>query len=78
MYGAPARGATVTLQSNLRTHAKTIDAGSGYLCQMEPVAHYGIRDSEKNISVKIVWTDGSSQLIEINELNKTIEVNQKK
>mgnify|MGYP003315723455 CR=1 FL=1 len=34
--------------------------------------------SEKNISVKIVWTNGSSQLIEINELNKTIEVNQKK
>ena len=77
-YGAPARGATVILNSNLRNHAKTIDAGSGYLCQMEPVAHYGIRDSEKNISVKIVWTDGSSQLIKINEFNKTIEVNQKK
>ena len=25
-YNAPARGATVTLKSNLRTHAKTIDA----------------------------------------------------
>ena len=77
-FGAPARGATVILNSNLRNHAKTIDAGSGYLCQMEPVAHYGIRESEKNISVKIVWTDGSSQSIKINELNKTIEVNQKK
>ena len=39
-FGAPARGATVTLHTNLRNHAKTIDAGSGYLCQMEPVAHY--------------------------------------
>ena len=77
-HGAPARGATVILNSNLRDHAKTIDAGSGYLCQMEPVAHYGIREREKNISVKIVWTDGSSQSIKINELNKTIEVNQKK
>ena len=77
-HGAPARGATVILNSNLRDHAKTIDAGSGYLCQMEPVAHYGIRDSEKNISVKIVWTDGSSQSLNINEFNKTIEVNQKK
>ena len=77
-YGAPARGATVILNSNLRDHAKTIDAGSGYLCQMEPVAHYGIRESEKNISAKIVWTDGSSQLLKINEFNKTIEVNQKK
>jgi hypothetical protein len=77
-YGAPARGATVILNSNLRNHAKTIDAGSGYLCQMEPVAHYGIRESEKNILVKIVWTDGSSQLIKINEFNKTIKVSQKK
>ncbi len=77
-FGAPARGATVILNSNLRNHAKTIDAGSGYLCQMEPVAHYGIRKSEKNITVKIVWTDGSSQLLKINELNKTIEVNQNK
>ena len=31
--------------------AKTIDAGSGYLCQMEPVAHYGIREGEKDFKV---------------------------
>ena len=37
--------------SNLRKHAKTIDVGSGYLCQMEPVAHYGIR-KVKNVSFK--------------------------
>ena len=37
--GAPARGATVTLISNKRKHAKTIDSGSGYLCQMEPVSY---------------------------------------
>ena len=77
-FGAPARGATVILNSNQRNHAKTIDAGSGYLCQMEPVAHYGIRKNEKNISIKIVWTDGSSQSLKINELNKTIDVKQKK
>ena len=46
LNNAPARGATVTLHSNMRNHAKTIDAGSGYLCQMEPVAHYGIREDE--------------------------------
>ena len=78
MFGAPARGTTVILNSNLRNHAKTIDAGSGYLCQMEPVAHYGIRKDEKNISIKVVWTDGSSQSFKIKELNKTIEINQKK
>ena len=76
-FGAPARGATVILKSNLRNHAKTIDAGSGYLCQMEPVAHYGIRDGEKNISIKVIWTNGFTETLNINELNKTIEVNQK-
>ena len=50
-YNAPARGSTVTLKSNLRTHAKTIDAGSGYLCQMEPVAHFGIREGEKDFEI---------------------------
>jgi len=70
-YGAPARGATVILVTNKRKHAKTIDAGSGYLCQMEPVAHYGFRENEiiKNVIVK--WTDGSIDEYIINDLNKT-------
>jgi len=58
--GAPARGATVTLTSNLREHSKTIDAGSGYLCQMEPVAHYGLREGEEDFKVSIKWTNGKT------------------
>ena len=76
-YGAPARGATVTLISNLRKHSKTIDSGSGYLCQMEPVAHYGIRENEKNIKIQIKWTNGKTETISIKNLNKTITLNQK-
>ena len=76
-YGAPARGATVTLITNQRKHSKTIDAGSGYLCQMEPVAHYGIRKKEKNFKVEIRWTDGSKEMIDIKKLNQTITVKQK-
>ena len=76
MHGAPARGATVTLVSNLRTHSKTIDSGSGYLCQMEPVAHYGIRKNERNIKIIITWTNGEENTFEINELNKTLEIKQ--
>ena len=75
-YGAPARGATVTLISNLRKHSKTIDAGSGYLCQMEPVAHYGIRENENDIKVEIKWTNGSITSLNIKDLNKTYEVKQ--
>ena len=76
IYGAPARGATVTLISNLRTHSKTIDAGSGYLCQMEPVAHYGIRKNEKNIKILVTWTNGKETIFEIENFNKTLEVKQ--
>ena len=76
-YGAPARGATVTLITNKRKHSKTIDAGSGYLCQMEPVAHYGIRKNEKNFKVEIKWTNGTKKLFNVNELNQTITVKQK-
>ena len=75
--GAPARGATVTLTSNLREHSKTIDAGSGYLCQMEPVAHYGLREGESNISINVIWTNGLSETFNVNEFNKTIEIKQK-
>ena len=70
-FGAPARGATVTLKSNLRTHSKTIDAGSGYLCQMEPVAHFGIRKNEKNINISIKWTNGEEVQFNNIETNKT-------
>ena len=76
-FGAPARGATVTLLTNQRKHSKTIDAGSGYLCQMEPVAHYGIRKNEKNFNVEVRWTDGSKEMIDIKRLNQTITVKQK-
>ena len=75
-FGAPARGATVTLKSNLRTHSKTIDAGSGYLCQMEPVAHFGIRRGEKNISVSIRWTNGSEVHINNVDANKVYTIKQ--
>ena len=75
-FGAPARGATVTLLTNQRKHSKTIDAGSGYLCQMEPVAHYGIRKNEKNFRVEVKWTNGTTKLIEIKSLNQTVTVKQ--
>ena len=70
-YGAPARGATVILVTNKRKHAKTIDAGSGYLCQMEPVAHYGFRKNEIIKNVIIKWTDGSINEYKVTGLNKT-------
>jgi len=76
LNGAPARGATVILNTNLRSHAKTIDAGSGYLCQMEPIAHYGLRENEVINSVSVRWTDGTEKIMTIVEERKTHIVSQ--
>ena len=69
-FGAPARGATVTLNTNMRNHAKTIDAGSGYLCQMEPVAHYGIREGEVIENISIKWTNGMVETYRVDKTNQ--------
>ena len=77
-YGAPARGATVTLITSNRKHSKTIDAGSGYLCQMEPIAHFGIRENEKIFKIIIKWTNGKENSYNVAHLNQTITVKQVK
>lgn len=42
-FGAFARGAKVVLFTRLSgAHLRIIDGGSGYLCEMEPVAHFGL------------------------------------
>lgn len=56
--GAPARGAVVRLASGSRTQMRVIDAGSGYLCQMEPVAHFGLGNNSDVAFVEIRWPDG--------------------
>ena len=68
---APARGATVVLNTNLRQHAKTIDSGSGYLCQMEPVAHFGLREGEIVDNVIVQWTNGENDTFSLDLMNKT-------
>ena len=44
---------------------------------MEPVAHYGIRENEKNMKIQVRWTNGKTKTISVNELNKTIILKQK-
>jgi hypothetical protein len=62
-HGAPARGAKVSMQAGDRTQVRVIDAGSGYLCQMEPVAHFGLGALTAADSVTITWPDGASHTI---------------
>ncbi len=53
--GAPARGAKVTLQCAGRTQKRVIDGGSGYLGQMEPVAHFGLGNHSTVDQVTVLW-----------------------
>jgi hypothetical protein len=73
-YGAPARGALVTLITAQRTQIRVIDAGSGYLCQMEPVAHFGLGEETSVERVVIRWMDGSEHIIVAPEVDQMLRV----
>ncbi len=72
--GAPARGAIVTLVGEERTQRRVIDAGSGYLCQMEPVAHFGLGKNPFVKHLEVRWTDGKTASIESPNPNQIIRV----
>jgi len=57
-HGAPARGAMVELKGSERTQVRLIDAGSGYLCQMEPVAHFGLGQDDTLPTLTLTWPGG--------------------
>jgi hypothetical protein len=59
-FGAPARGALVTLEAGGRRQLRVIDGGSGYLCQMEPVAHFGLGGLIGADRLTVRWPDGAS------------------
>ncbi|GAB6877949.1 CRTAC1 family protein [Halorubrum gandharaense] len=62
-YGAPARGAVVRLETDRGSQRRLIDAGSGYLCQTEPVAHFGLGGAAPE-RVVVRWPDGREHVVE--------------
>lgn len=73
-YGAPARGVRVTLTAGGRAQRRVIDAGSGYLCQMEPVAHFGLGSLTEIDRVDIRWLDGTEVTINNPPADKELTV----
>jgi len=72
--GAPARGASVSLKAGGRSQLRVIDAGSGYLCQMEPVAHFGLGSVTAVESVTVTWPDGASHTITNPSIDQMLRV----
>ncbi|MBI1774573.1 MAG: CRTAC1 family protein [Proteobacteria bacterium] len=73
-YGAPARGALVRLEAGETVQVRLIDAGSGYLCQMEPVAHFGLGPFRTVDRLTVRWPDGAFAVIERPQANQRIVV----
>lgn len=73
-FGAPARGAVVRLAAAGRTQIRAICSGSGYRCQMEPVAHFGLGGCDEIDRVQVTWPDDATTVIERPGPNRTIVV----
>jgi hypothetical protein len=73
-YGAPARGAIVTLVTPERTQRRVIDGGSGYLCQMEPIAHFGLGQATHVNYIEVRYSDGTTVRVEHPPIDGVIEV----
>ncbi|TKS85610.1 Cartilage acidic protein 1 ASPIC [Collichthys lucidus] len=75
-FGAFARGAKVVVYTKKSgPHTRIIDGGSGYLCEMEPVAHFGLgKDMATN--VEVYWPDGrsSARPLEPSDINSVLEI----
>ncbi|XP_023801954.1 cartilage acidic protein 1-like isoform X2 [Cyanistes caeruleus] len=75
-FGAFARGAKVVLFTRRSgAHLRIIDGGSGYLCEMEPVAHFGLGHDEAS-SLEVTWPDGRvvSRAVVSSETNSVLEI----
>ncbi|XP_056350851.1 cartilage acidic protein 1 isoform X3 [Oenanthe melanoleuca] len=75
-FGAFARGAKVVLFTRRSgAHLRIIDGGSGYLCEMEPVAHFGL-GRDKASSLEVTWPDGRvvSRAVASSETNSVLEI----
>jgi hypothetical protein len=72
--GAPARGAVVVLESGGRRQLRAIDAGSGYLCQMEAVAHFGLGGVRTVDHIEVRWPDGATVTIPSPAPNQVLRV----
>ncbi len=73
-FGAPARGAVVRVEAHGRVRVKGICGGSGYMCQMEPVAHFGLGRNGHAERVQVTWPDGASVSLLNPGTNRTVAV----
>ncbi|XP_077427459.1 cartilage acidic protein 1a [Vanacampus margaritifer] len=75
-FGSYARGAKVTVFTKKSgAHMHIIDGGSGYLCEMEPVAHFGLGNDDASV-LEVSWPDGSfiTRVLQPGEMKSVVQV----
>lgn len=72
--GAPARGAICILRVGSHDRMRAIDAGSGYWCQMEPIAHFGLDKMPRADRLTVHWSDGTTVAIDNPTANQLLRV----
>jgi len=72
--GAPARGAVVVCTANGRRQTRVVCAGSGYLCQMEPVVHFGLGKARAVDRVEVRWPDGMVAIVDAPPIGRVLTV----
>lgn len=72
--GAPARGAVVRLTAEGSTQQRIICGGGGFLCQMEPVAHFGLGDASHVDALEVAWPDGVTVAVQSPPIGRTLPV----
>jgi ASPIC/UnbV protein/VCBS repeat protein len=73
-FGAPARGAVVRAEAGGRVRIRGVCGGSGYLCQMEPVAHFGFGPETRPDRVQVTWPDGAGVVLLNPGVNRVVTV----
>ena len=73
-FGASARGSVVRMEWHGRVRVKAVCGGSGYRCQMEPVAHFGLGRDGRADRVQVTWPDGAAVVLLNPGANRTITV----
>lgn len=73
-FGAPARGSIVQMEASGRVSVKGVCGGSGYRCQMEPIAHFGLGRAGRADRVQVTWPDGAAVVLLNPGANRVITV----
>ncbi|XP_077574900.1 cartilage acidic protein 1a [Stigmatopora nigra] len=75
-FGSYARGAKVTVfTKESGAHMRIIDGGSGYLCEMEPVAHFGLGNDDVTV-LEVSWPDSRfvTRVVQPSEMKTVVEI----